>query len=85
MKLIVVDCSRATGDCDDEPKCCVVIASDKTEAERLCRDELASDGFTRFIVQEAKEWPCGGLARVLYYDGRRLSADNMSAGDARAA
>lgn len=83
MKLVVVDCSRAADDA--EPRRCVVFASDAAEAERLCREELACEGFTQFIVQQAKDGPFPGPARVLYYEGRRLSADDMPVGDARAA
>jgi hypothetical protein len=84
MKLIVVDCLRASNQHEGERKRCIVFASDEVEAERLCREELSREGFTQFTVHEPKEGPFPGPARVLYYDGRQLSVDEMLADAGRA-
>jgi hypothetical protein len=80
-KLIVVDCVRTTDQDDDEPRRIVTIASDEAEAEQLCRDEFAGVNFMRFDVQDPIEGPFPGPARVLYYDGPRLSSGVIPAGD----
>ncbi len=64
MKLIAVDCSRATDTEDDHPRRCVVFARDKDEAERFCREAHVGYGFTRFHVQELVEGPFPGPARA---------------------
>jgi hypothetical protein len=85
MKLIAVDCSRATDTEDDHPRRCVVFARDKDEAERLCREAHVGYGVTRFHVQEPVEGPFPGPARVIHYAGGRLSAAEMPSGEAVAA
>ena len=42
MKLIAVDCSRATDTEDDHPRRCVVFARDKDEAESYLAGRLTS-------------------------------------------
>jgi hypothetical protein len=81
MKLIAVDCWRDTDEADVEPRRCVVFAETKEEAEQLSREAHADDGFTHFEAQEPIAGPFPGPARVIHYAGRRMTGNEMPAGE----
>jgi hypothetical protein len=70
MNLIAVQCWRAGGDQEAEPRLGVVIAPGQTEAEQLCRSIYSSEGFTDFKAQTVFEGSFDGPARVLGYTGQ---------------
>jgi hypothetical protein len=70
MKLVTVNCSRAQGETDDEPRVGVTIANDRSEAEQLCRCEYETEGYIRFEVKDIIEGEFAGPARVLGYTGQ---------------
>jgi hypothetical protein len=77
MKLFPVECSHLTDQEDDETVVKMAIAGNKAEAEHLCRDAYSDQGLTGFKVQESVAGPLPGPARVIYYEGRRLSTGTI--------
>jgi hypothetical protein len=77
VKMFPVECSRLADEEDDEPVVKMAIAATKAEAEHLCRDAYSGQGFTGFKAQVSVGGPLPGPARVIYYEGRRLSTGTI--------
>jgi hypothetical protein len=70
MNLIAVQCWRP-GDDEAEPRLGIVIADDQAEAEELCENSYAREGFDRFKADTVIEGSFDGPARVLGYTGQK--------------
>lgn len=69
MNQYRVECSRSKDDVDDEPRVAQVFASDPSQAEQLCKDDLSGKGYDVFRAELVWENHSPGPARIHGYEG----------------
>ena len=77
LKLVTVECFRATEPADDRPHRCTVLAHTGSEAVKLSREAHAGEDFAYFSTAKMIYGMFPGRARVLHYAGRRISAPDV--------